>query len=146
MLIGSEIDDIEFLKLIESQGCRIVVDDMCTGSRYFWNECPGGIDLLHSIAERYTSRPPCPVKDLPVRHRLNHIMHLIKEYRVAGLIIATQKFCHNHETDLPAIQSLLQKEGIQLLTLEYAFNTPVAWVQVRVEAFLEVLQEDLLWD
>ena len=145
MFIGSEIDDINYLNLIESLGCIIVTDETCTGSRYFWNECLPSSNLLDAIARRYIDRPPCPVKDLPLHRRLNHMLEMIKEYRVEGVIITTQKFCHNHETDLPAIQSLLQKEGIPVLTLEYSFNTPVEWIQVRIEAFLEIFQSDLMW-
>ena len=145
MFVGSETDDINYLNLIESLGCIIVTDETCTGSRYFWNECLPNSNPLDAIARRYIDRPPCPVKDLPLHRRLNHMLEMIKEYRVEGVIITTQKFCHNHETDLPAIQSLLQKEGIPVLTLEYSFNTPVEWIQVRIEAFLEIFQSDLMW-
>ncbi|MHA2031206.1 MAG: 2-hydroxyacyl-CoA dehydratase, partial [Candidatus Kariarchaeaceae archaeon] len=47
MILGSEDDDIEFLNMVESVGSTFVIDDHCTGSRYFWNEVEiDGKDLL----------------------------------------------------------------------------------------------------
>ncbi|MFQ5892425.1 MAG: 2-hydroxyacyl-CoA dehydratase, partial [Candidatus Methanofastidiosia archaeon] len=38
MIVGSEDDDTEFLKMVESLDATFVIDDHCTGSRYFLNE------------------------------------------------------------------------------------------------------------
>ncbi|MFQ6618911.1 MAG: 2-hydroxyacyl-CoA dehydratase, partial [Fidelibacterota bacterium] len=38
MILGSENDDTGFIKMVESLGALFVVDDHCTGTRYFWNE------------------------------------------------------------------------------------------------------------
>jgi benzoyl-CoA reductase subunit C len=37
MIVGSENDDISLLNMIEEFKAVIVMDDHCTGSRYFWN-------------------------------------------------------------------------------------------------------------
>ncbi len=145
MLIGSENDDIDYIKSIESLGCNIVMDETCTGSRYFWNECSLDADLLEAIAGRYIERPPCPAKDLPENRRLPHILSIIRDYGVEGVIISLQKFCQNHETALPALQSMLQEEDIPVLVLEYAFTAPAGWLQIRVEAFLEMIHSESLW-
>ena len=145
MFIGSENDDIDYLRLIESMGCTIVIDETCTGSRYFWNECNLADDPLAAIARRYIERPPCPAKDLPESRRLPHILKLIRDYGVEGVIISIQKFCQNHETVLSDLQSMLQEENIPVLVLEYAFTAPAGWLQVRVEAFLEMIQSESLW-
>jgi benzoyl-CoA reductase subunit C len=143
MLIGSENDDVDYLRAIESSGCIIVTDDICTGSRYFWNECEPGADVLDAIAIRYIERPPCPQKDLPEHRRLPHILSMAKDFKVEGVVITLQKFCHNHQTDLPVLKSLFQKEGIPVLALEYAFAAPVEWLQLRIAAFVEMIQSDL---
>jgi len=53
MLVGSENDDTDFLNMVESVGATVVIDDHCTGTRYFWNESkPNGGDPLETIAQR----------------------------------------------------------------------------------------------
>ena len=37
LLTGSVIDDTEFLEHLESLGFQVVTDDLCIGTRYFWN-------------------------------------------------------------------------------------------------------------
>ena len=37
MIVGSENDDIKFLEMVEDLSAVIVIDDHCTGSRYFWD-------------------------------------------------------------------------------------------------------------
>ncbi|MEW5807051.1 MAG: benzoyl-CoA reductase, bzd-type, subunit N [Acidobacteriota bacterium] len=144
IIVGSEDDDTEFLKMVESLGAIFVVDDHCTGTRYFWNEVMPGNNRLEAIAKRYIERPPCPSKDWEVRTRIPHIINLAKEYRVKGAIIIQQKFCDPHELDIPAIEKEFKKVGIPTLFLEFDVTVPVGQFKVRVEAFLEMLrQEDL---
>jgi benzoyl-CoA reductase subunit C len=61
MVIDSEID-AEFIRLIESRGAQVVADDICTGSRYFWNDVVPAEDSLSAIAARYFDRPSCPLR------------------------------------------------------------------------------------
>jgi benzoyl-CoA reductase subunit C len=145
MLIGSENDDIDYVKLIESLGSTVVIDETCTGSRYFWNECSLDGDPLDAIASRYIERPPCPAKDLPEHRRFPHILKLIKDYKVEGVIVTLQRFCHNYESEIPDLESLFQREGIPLLVLEYSFIAPPNWYQNRIEAFLEMIQAESIW-
>jgi benzoyl-CoA reductase subunit C len=49
MIIGSEDDDSTFIDMVENCGSTIVVDDHCTGSRYFWN--PGDRKEVHRQTE-----------------------------------------------------------------------------------------------
>jgi benzoyl-CoA reductase subunit C len=144
MLIGSENDDVEFVRMVESCGSNIVIDDHCSGSRYFWNETVPQENRLTAIAERYIKRPPCPTKDWPERKRLPHILSLAKDYRAQGAILIQQKFCDPHELDIPAIKAALEKNGIPSLFLELDVTVPIGQFKTRVEAFLEMLgQEDL---
>jgi benzoyl-CoA reductase subunit C len=145
MLIGSENDDIDYIKFMESLGSTVVIDESCTGSRYFWNECRLDSDPLDALATRYLERPPCPAKDLPQRRRSAHILQLIQDYNVDGVIITIQKFCQNHELDLPALQSLFQAKGIPVLILEYAFGSPLEWLRIRIQAFLEMIRSQSIW-
>jgi benzoyl-CoA reductase subunit C len=145
MILGSEDDDTEFLKMVESLGATFVVDDHCTGSRYFWNEVTPNEKRLEAIAERYINRPACPSKDWPKRTRLPHLLNLAKDYGVQGAILIQQKFCDPHELDIPAIKKLFEENDIPTLFLEFDVTVPVGQFQVRVEAFLEMLREEDLF-
>lgn len=146
MMIGSENDDVEFIKMVESLGAKVVIDDHCTGTRYFWNQTSEEEkDRMLAIAERYISRPACPSKDWPERTRIPHILNLAKEYSVAGVILVQQKFCDPHELDIPAIKKALAENGIPSLFLELDVTVPIGQFRTRVEAFLETLREEDLF-
>ena len=145
MVLGSENDDVEFINLVESLGATFVVDDHCTGSRYFWNEVEPQDDRLMAIADRYIKRPPCPTKDWPDRNRIKHVMQLAKDYNVQGAILLQQKFCDPHELDIPALRKSFQEADIPTLFLELDVTVPIGQFKIRSEAFLEMLREEDLF-
>lgn len=149
ILIGSEDDDTEFLKMVEGLNAIVVNDEHCTGTRYFWNdvEINGNSEdeLLNAIAKRYIDRPPCPSKDWMERKRIGNILKLAKDWNVNGAILIQQKFCDPHELDIPMITENLKKNGIKSLFLEFDVTVPIGQFKTRVEAFLEMLREDELF-
>jgi benzoyl-CoA reductase subunit C len=145
MILGSEDDDIAFIRMVESCGATFVIDDHCTGTRYFWNKVETNGDVLASIAKRYVERVPCPSKDWPDRTRVAHVLRLAKDYNVQGAIVMQQKFCDPHEIDIPALSRALNGAGIKTLFLEFDVTVPIGQFKVRVEAFLEMLQEEDLF-
>lgn len=144
MIIRSEDGDCEFVKTVEEEmtlPATFVIQDHCTGSGYFWNEVIPQEDRLMAIAARYLDRVPCPTKDWPVHTRFPHILNLLKEYNVEGVILMQQKFCDPHELDMPALEKLLQDKGYHTYFLEFDITVPVGQFQTRVEAFLETMVE-----
>ena len=145
MIIGSEDDDSKFIQMCESVGATFVIDDHCTGSRYFWNEVEPNGDPLTAIAKRYVERPRCPSKDWEERTRIPHILKLAVDWRAKGAVLVQQKFCDPHELDIPAIRKALDGKGIKTLTLELDVTVPIGQFRTRVEALLEMLQEEDLF-
>lgn len=145
MILGSEDDDVEFINMAESCGATFVVDDHCTGTRYFWNNVENNGERLTNIADRYVKRVPCPTKDWPTRTRAAHVVELAKAYGVQGAIVMQQKFCDPHELDNPALTKALNDAGVKTLFLEFDVTVPIGQFKVRVEAFLEMFQEDDLF-
>jgi benzoyl-CoA reductase subunit C len=145
MILGSEDDDTVFMNMVENCGATFVIDDHCTGTRYFWNEVENGKDPLASIAARYINRIPCPSKDWEERKRIPHILNLCKEWNVDGVIIMQQKFCDPHELDFVAIKKALEDAGIPTLFLEFDVTVPIGQFKIRVEAFLEMIGEEDLF-
>jgi benzoyl-CoA reductase subunit C len=149
MLIGSENDDIDYLKMIEtlgdreSVGCTVVIEDHCTTTRSFWEEVDESIDdPLTAIASRYVKRTPCPSKDWPQRSRLNDILNFAKDYNVDGAIVIQQKFCDPHECDIPFVRKHLEDNGIPTYFLEFDVTVPAGPFAIRTEAFLETLEAE----
>ncbi|MBF8265879.1 MAG: BzdN, partial [Dehalococcoidia bacterium] len=142
--VGSENHDLEVLKLIESRGANIVIDEQCTGSRYFWNEVIPQKDRIVAIAQRFIDRPRCPLKDVTERKRLEHILDLAKEYNVRGALLVHQKFCAPHQYDIPRINDLLRKNGIPTYVLELDTTIHRGSVATRTEAFLEMLELEVV--
>lgn len=145
MMVGSEDDDIIFMKMVEDFSAVIVVDDHCTGSRYFWNEVELKGGLIESLARRYINRPVCPQRDFPERRRLDYLMNMVKEWDVNGVIIIQQKFCDPHELDKVALTKHFAKNDIPTLYLEFDVTVPLGQFKIRVEAFLESLREEEIW-
>jgi benzoyl-CoA reductase subunit C len=72
MIVGSPLDNIKLLNLIEDDlGAAVVTDDTCTGMRYVSGLTPDEYidgDPLKAMVKRYLiSRPPCPSKHSPSR-------------------------------------------------------------------------------
>jgi len=146
MIIGSEDDDTEFVGMVENLGARIVIDDHCTGSRYFNKEVKINGDLLAAISERYIKRTPCPSKDWPERLALDNITKLAKDYDIQGAILMQQKFCDPWELTIPKIKETLENDiGIPTIFLEFDVTVPIGQFKTRVEAFLEILREEDLF-
>lgn len=144
MVIGSENHDLELLKLIESRGANIVIEEQCTGSRYFWNEVVPQEDRLRAIAQRFIDRPRCPLKDVTERKRLEHVSSLVKEFNAQGVLLVHQKFCAPHEYDIPRINEMLRKDGIPTYILEMDTTVHRGSVATRTEAFLEMLELEVV--
>ena len=148
MIVGSEDDDREFLEMVESIGATFVIEDHCTGSRYFWDEVVPEEDRLQAIANHYCDRVPCPNKDWGMedcsRTRFPHILQLARDFRVQGAILTQQKFCDPHELDIPSLRRYLEDNDIPCYFLEFEVTVPVGQFRIRVEAFIEqILAEEL---
>ena len=144
MIVGSEDDDREFFRMVEGEltlPATLVIEDHCTGSRYFWDEVIPQKDRLAAIAARYLDRIPCPSKDWPERLRFPHLLNLAKDYNVRGIILMQQKFCDPHELDMPALKKFFENNGYPTYFLEFDITVPKGQFKTRLEAFLETMVE-----
>lgn len=145
MIVGSEDDDTDFIGMVESLGSTLVIEDHCTGTRYFWEEVKPNKNAITALANRYVDRTPCPSKDWVERRRFTRIMEFVKDFKVQGALVIQQKFCDPHEADIPPLRWLLEKNGIPTYFLEFDITVPLGQFRTRVEAFLETLREEELY-
>jgi benzoyl-CoA reductase subunit C len=144
MLIGSPTSDTALERLVESLGANIVIDELCTGSCYFWNEVIAQSDRLMAISLRYLGRPHCALKDNNWRRRPAHIYQLYEDYQAHGVIIAKQIYCHPHGTDNPLIWKILRERNIPFHYFERDTTLPYEETRLRMEAFINKLKPELV--
>ncbi len=145
MIIGSENDDRIFMQNVENLGATFVIDEHCTGTRYFWSNVNLSENRLEAIAERYVNRIPCPSKDWPEFTRVKHVVNLAQGYKAQGALVIQNKFCDPHGIDIPPLKEALKSIGVPTYPLEFDVTVPWGQFRTRVEAFLETLTglEDL---
>src|SRR3989304_4510701 len=82
---GSILENEEIIKMIEDAGARVVLDDLCTGSRYFDKKVDITDNPYKSISERYLKRSPCS-RMVDVFGRIKNIISLIERRAISGEI------------------------------------------------------------
>ena len=97
LLAGSENDDPDFTKLIESCGALVVADRYCYGAMESRQpiEIREGETPLWAIARHYLLTSQCTrfMEQNEMRRRKQYIADLAKEYKADGIIVASNKFC-----------------------------------------------------
>jgi benzoyl-CoA reductase subunit C len=139
---GSILQDLSFFSLVEQCGGMVVSDDLCSGSRHFFELVPETGDPMEQLTNYYLNNVSCPVmheKGIEER-RLAEILAMVKEYRVDGVIFCIQKYCDSHQLDLPYLIECLQKAGIPVLALELDRLTASEQIRSRLSAFFEILE------
>lgn len=142
LLMGSELDDSQYVQLIEDSGGLVVMDDLCNGSRYFSGLVKKDGDPLDALARRYLERPPCPKMMYPSHSRVKYLQGLARDYAVEGVIYQTIKFCDNHSGIFTIIKHGFDEIGIPVLNLqrEYVLSG-TGQMKTRVQAFIESIAE-----
>ncbi|MCJ7593179.1 MAG: 2-hydroxyacyl-CoA dehydratase family protein [Desulfobacterales bacterium] len=142
MISGSVLNNSEFIKSIEDLGVTGVADDVCTGSRYWWDpvEESSGADPLMALAKRYLNMTcPCP-RTNPPTHRMRWIQEMAREFRIDGVIALTMRNCAPYIHDLPLWKGELVENGTPVLDLDIEYGSALTGqVRIRVEAFLEMI-------
>ena len=141
LLTGSEMDDVDYIKLIESLGGLVVTDDLCNGSRYFWDLVDEEEkDPIVALGKRYLKHAPC-ARIQPIDNRINHLREMIKTFSVDGIIMQYLKFCDLYGADLPLLKRAIKDLDIPLLCLDREYGVGgVGQMKTRVQAFFEVLE------
>jgi benzoyl-CoA reductase subunit C len=143
LITGSIMEDPLIIELIEQCGARVVGDDLCTGTRQFWQLVEPDGDPLTALSRYYLGRTPCPrMKD--AQKRFDYVFQLLDEFRAGGVIFYTLKFCDPFLYDMPVLKSQLGARGIPSLVLEGDY-TPgtLGRIKTRVQAFIEMLGQDV---
>ena len=130
--------------VVESSGMQIVVDESCTGLRYFRDlvdETPDDLDgMIKAIAERYF-KIDCPCFS-PNKERIENVLNTIKEYRVQGVVQDILQYCHGFNIEAKAIENACSDANIPSIKIETDYSDEdIEQLRVRIESFAEVMTE-----
>lgn len=139
LLTGSVIDDTEFLRFLEEKGFQVVTDDLCIGSRYFWNLVDENKEPIKALAEYHLSKPLFSTK-MPSYDRFMFLKELTEKYKIDGVINIAQKFCEPMLYDHPYMNKKFKELEIPYLFIEMLYNREqYAQLSTRFEAFAEII-------
>ena len=143
IISGSEVDDVTLIRLVEECGANVVMDDVCTGSRSFWQDVDTSNGALNGLAERYLGglTCPCTYRDGKVTERFGYLRDYTRDWSVQGAILYTIRFCDTYQLDAPEIKAYMEDLGLPVLYLEDDYiMPPTAQWRTRIEAFLELIE------
>jgi benzoyl-CoA reductase subunit C len=148
MVIGAQVDDIAFIKLIEDTGAWVVADDLCPGAREFLATVDVTADPVAGLAERYLRKIKCgrTYREMKgnyeeyLEDRFGHMGRMIDDFRVDGVVLYIYKYCDPYGFEVPQIKSYIEAKGTPVLYLEdeYSMST-IGRLRTRIQAFLELL-------
>jgi benzoyl-CoA reductase subunit C len=143
MVLGSILDDPEYLRVIESQGGLVVTDSTCFGSRIMWKDVrEEGGDPIQALAQYYVAdRISCPRTFGDHERRAEFVREMIREFKVDGVIGERLTFCDQWGFAQYSITNDFEQDGIPYLPLEREYIlSGVGQLRTRVQAFLETLE------
>lgn len=122
MVLGTDLDDPRIFGAIERQGAVVVADNLCTGSRYIWQDVETQGDPLTAIAKRYLLGINCPLKH-PLDLSLTVVLEMIDRFAVEKALFIWPHACDPMGWTVPALKKMLDQKGISH-----------CWVQISGDA------------
>ena len=146
VLAGSENDDPDFTKLIESCGAEVVADRYCYGA--VESRIPivvkEGQEPLDAIARHYLDTSNCP-RFMPqdtMRARKQRIADLARDYHADGVIVASNKFCEYWSYERVIDTVVLPRDfGLPVCSIEKEYiNSASGQLRTHFQAFVESIE------
>ncbi len=141
LVVSDFLDDGAFLNLVEGLGARVVMDDLDTGSRYFWGAVDtNSSDITTAIAHRYLNRIPCPRMAF-WEEEIDQTIAWAADFKVNGVLLLYLPWGYSRQYRLAFWVRRMKEAGIPFSALEreYCLFQP-AQLKTRIEAFIETLQ------
>ena len=145
-VVGSEIDDPNLIRLIESCGALVVADRFCYGS------FPGRQEIalseqenaLTQVCRWYLQNTECPRQSAlhRVKYRNDHVAQLVRDFRADGAIYEQMKFCTYWSYERVIANQIMPRDyGIQVLSIDRPYIVGQSGqLRTRVQAFVESIE------
>lgn len=145
LLIGSALDNPDYLKIIEGKGGLIVADELCLGSLMLGEELPLDSGApMKSLANYYLDRVVCP-RMVDNRDKLHkHVVDKAIEYRCDGVVYEKMQNCECWGGENYFLEPALKEKGIPILYVEREQKLANAGqLEIRAEAFIEMIEKEV---
>jgi benzoyl-CoA reductase/2-hydroxyglutaryl-CoA dehydratase subunit BcrC/BadD/HgdB len=135
--------DDKLIKVLDEVGGRVVMDELCTGSRGIYTDVEE--PNIESIAKRYLITIPCgslPYPRLEDDPRHAHLKNILKEYKITGILYYTLRFCDAYTFKVGHVREIANALKVKFLHINSDHSTAdVHQIRTRVEAFVESIRE-----
>lgn len=141
LLNGSILTNPEYVKSIEELRAWVVVDEICTGTRWWGGLVDTSVEPpMKALAERYLIKPAC-ARMYPSDERINFLINLVKDFKVQGVITEIIRYCVPYGHDVPMTREILEEHGVPMLQLDVEYGqSGTGQIRTRVEAFVEMIE------
>lgn len=147
VVVGSEIDDTDFIRLVEDCGAYVCADRFCYGSLPGRNPIilNDEEDALTQVCRHYMTSVQCPrYMDTPkMVGRRAYVNELAKEYNADGIIYEQIKFCDPWAYERMMGSHILHDDyDYPVLSIDRPYNVgnTNGQLRTRVQAFVESVE------
>ena len=146
VVVGSEMDDPDFTKLMEESGALVVADRYCFGSLPGREEIKltDDGDVLEQIILHYMHTSQCPryMSHDKVVGRKEYVRQLVNDYHADGVIYEQLKFCEYWGYERALASHIVSNDyGIPTVTVDRQYTANASGqLRTRIQAFVESLE------
>ncbi len=146
VVVGSEMDDPDFTKLIEESGALVVADRFCFGALPGREEIKltDDGDVLEQIILHYMKTSQCPryMAQDKVEGRREYVKQLVEEYHADGVLYQQLKFCEYWGYERALASHVVTNDfGIPSVCVDRQYTASASGqLRTRVQAFVESLE------
>ena len=146
VVVGSEMDDPDFTKLIEESGALVVADRYCFGALPGREEIrlTDDGDVLEQIILHYMKTCQCPryMEQAKVAGRRDYVKKLVEDYHADGVLYEQLKFCEYWGYERALASHVITNDfGIPSVCVDRQYTASASGqLRTRVQAFVESLE------
>lgn len=142
LYMGAHADEPLFFETLESGGGQIVVDSTGFGEQSCELDVREDADPFEALVSYYFEETPAvPRKFGTAPARAGHLLRLVKDYAVDGVIVTRLTMCDLWAFEQYMLRPVLEKQGIPSLELEtdYILQNR-GQLATRIQAFVESIR------
>jgi bcr-type benzoyl-CoA reductase subunit C len=137
---GSLITDMKFYEIIQEYGGAVISDDLCTGTRYYWDNVEEDNEPIKAISDRYYNKLPCPCK-YPNTDRHEFILNSIRRGDIQGFLFIIERYCDAHLYDQPLLHEKLENMNVPVLRIDSELGlSGQEQLRTRIQTFIDILK------
>ena len=146
VFVGSEVDDVDVIRLVEESGAYVCADRFCYGSLPGRDEIilNDEEDVVKQVCRQVQGRAQCPrYWDMAkMTGRRDYVADLAKEYGADGIIYEQMKFCDPWAYERMIGTIVLRDEhGYPVLAVDRPYSIGSSGqMRTRVQAFVESIE------